>query len=85
MRVGPRYGADQHDGHRGVGGSVGANAAALRIGARSDMPQVTVPRAESMRQKFSEVHSADQSRERRSERCATAALPRESSLARHAK
>jgi hypothetical protein len=41
LRVGPRYGADQHAGHRGVGGVVGANAAGRRIGVLSDdMPQI---------------------------------------------
>jgi hypothetical protein len=40
MRVGPRWGADQHTGHRGVGGVVGAKAAGRRIGARSDMPTI---------------------------------------------
>ena len=38
LRVGLRRGADQHTGHRGVGGVVGAKAAGQRIGARSDMP-----------------------------------------------
>lgn len=39
FRVGPRNGFDQHTGHRGVGGVVGANAGWRRVGRRSDISQ----------------------------------------------